>query len=627
MDFVLDRAELPNLAIGQEANALGWTTSSFGPGETWEIEAYEMCYYEEDSYEDQPSNRSKLYPSMYYPDPAHPGEVGGPTYRRFYGYAINGPWPDPNQFQMDVKIGNVTDRYDLSNGFSSATWEILHSATQTSLAQSFTVSSTSKLWYVFFTARPIGTWDSEYPDIYWDPFAESPYQNLPPQKYRAKIYTHTGTFGSTGIPGTLLATSKEYYVKEYQGGPQWTKVFFFEGSEAITLTPGNYFAAIEFTEGDANKYLNVYVDATSPSHPGNYASLTGSTWTANASKDLWFQLVTDDNQLFYEDGDPVYSRWQEGEGYFWRGDGMVARGETVSFSPSGATGKYGPTMYNSWGYSSGGLAPYVLTKSFSVVATSGTPAQGDTITGNSSGAQGLVVSSPYRIMAPIYQNYQRPMYANWPNVSAGYTKVLEDSDYKNTYIEVDKDSAYGLPDWYLGSSIWEDYGEVEFIVLPWDSNIREPMFYGNPPSSDRKIYYSIDSIWDQEGLDFTWYVESAGSGTIVPYVVDPDNPHTTWVDSYFFSWPSIIYPAKSVITEVGQDTQGFWFKMRPMTISDPWSGLAGNHAARNWNQTTAVAYTTLPIGRAWNYSSEDFYVTIEPWGEYKPSNDQGRLIW
>ena len=177
MDFVLDRAELPNLAIGQEANALGWTTSSFGPGETWEIEAYEMCYYEEDSYEDQPSNRSKLYPSMYYPDPAHPGEVGGPTYRRFYGYAINGPWPDPNQFQMDVKIGNVTDRYDLSNGFSSATWEILHSATQTSLAQSFTVSSTSKLWYVFFTARPIGTWDSEYPDIYWDPFAESPYQN------------------------------------------------------------------------------------------------------------------------------------------------------------------------------------------------------------------------------------------------------------------------------------------------------------------------------------------------------------------------------------------------------------------------------------------------------------------
>jgi len=634
-DFVLTDAELPNLSIGQETSAFGWVTSNFGPGETWNVEAYEMCYFDADDYSDQPSNRrTDIYPSMYYPDPSYPGSPGGPTYRRFYGHTTNGPWPDPRIREYDTKVGTLTARYDYGTGFTSGSWENLYSGSTISLAQSFSVASSSKLWFVVVAARKAGTWSTAYPDVYWDPYKCEhltwSYQNLPSnQKYRAKIYSHTGTFGSTGVPDTLLATSNEYCILVGQGGPQWTKYFFFEGSEAITLTPGNYFVAIEFTEGDAAKYLQVYVDATSPSHSGNYASLVGSTWTPNASKDMFFQIITDDNQLWFDSGDPLYDAWQEGDGYYYKGDGFVARGETLTFSPSGATGIYGPTLYNSWSLTSGGLYPYYPLKTMYITVTSGTPAAGDTITGDITGAQVVISSggssdSPFN---PTYQDGQYPWYSNWPDIDYGNVKAIGTTDPLNTYLEFDEDDpGDGLPDYFLGSSVWENYGEIEFIVLPWDANTRRAFLYGEPPDVNEKIYYSVDSLWDSMGTNFVWYVESAGSGRI-PYIIDATNPHTTWIDSYFFSWPSIIYPAKSIITEVGEDSHGFWFKMRPMTITDPYSACPYNHAARDWNQANVVAYKNYPIGRAANYSAEDGYIIIFPKAQVDSNIYQGRIIW
>ena len=107
----------------------------------------------------------------------------------------------------------------------------------------------------------------------------------------AKIYSHSGTYGTDGVPDALLATSKVLSVADLDGTPTLTK-FIFPLAEQITLANGTkYFAVLEYLDGTSSNYVLWGRDASSPSHGGNIATYT-SSWAYDATKDGCFYVRT-----------------------------------------------------------------------------------------------------------------------------------------------------------------------------------------------------------------------------------------------------------------------------------------------------------------------------------------------
>jgi hypothetical protein len=106
------------------------------------------------------------------------------------------------------------------------------------------------------------------------------------------IYAHSGTFGS-GIPtGSILATGSGVATTGIT-----TSVaaydFTFSGANQIVLGNGtNYFFSITSTAVSAGNTLDFSLDSSSPTYPGNNATRTAGTWTAQAGKDLCFIVYT-----------------------------------------------------------------------------------------------------------------------------------------------------------------------------------------------------------------------------------------------------------------------------------------------------------------------------------------------
>jgi len=117
--------------------------------------------------------------------------------------------------------------------------------------------------------------------------------NSPTGNAVAKIYAHTGSFGTTGKPtGDALATSKAVDVSTLTGTPTLT-TFSFPSDEVITLANGTrYFAVIEYSDGDASNTVDVGHDASSPSHGGNLATYAAAAWSADATKDGCFVIAS-----------------------------------------------------------------------------------------------------------------------------------------------------------------------------------------------------------------------------------------------------------------------------------------------------------------------------------------------
>lgn len=109
----------------------------------------------------------------------------------------------------------------------------------------------------------------------------------------AKIYTHSGTFGTSSIPtGTALATSDNFDVSTLTTSFALTGLKF-TGSNTITLTnTTKYVVSIEYSGGDASNNIQVGYDGSSPTHGGNYSSETGTTWTAQSGRDTCFYVYT-----------------------------------------------------------------------------------------------------------------------------------------------------------------------------------------------------------------------------------------------------------------------------------------------------------------------------------------------
>ncbi len=112
----------------------------------------------------------------------------------------------------------------------------------------------------------------------------------------AKIYAHSGSFGTTGIPtGAALATSDTILASANLTTSFALKDFTFSGANQIRLANGtNYVIALQYSGGSSIARVNVGKDSSSPSHNGNKSTLTGTTWTAVAGEDAIFYVFVSD---------------------------------------------------------------------------------------------------------------------------------------------------------------------------------------------------------------------------------------------------------------------------------------------------------------------------------------------
>lgn len=107
----------------------------------------------------------------------------------------------------------------------------------------------------------------------------------------AKLYAHTGTYGSSGIPtGSALATSDALSVSGLpEAGSVTDKTFTF--STPYTLEPNTYyFVVVNYTGGSSENVIYVYFNPSSPTHDGNNAYLIESSWSYRADRDCYFKV-------------------------------------------------------------------------------------------------------------------------------------------------------------------------------------------------------------------------------------------------------------------------------------------------------------------------------------------------
>ncbi len=108
-------------------------------------------------------------------------------------------------------------------------------------------------------------------------------EGSPPGNIVAKLYAHTGTFGSTGVPtGSALATSDAVSASSL-GTSSSLITFSFSGANRITLDAStNYVILLEYSSGNASNLVNVRICTGTHTDAGNRVySSNGTSWTYN----------------------------------------------------------------------------------------------------------------------------------------------------------------------------------------------------------------------------------------------------------------------------------------------------------------------------------------------------------
>ncbi len=106
----------------------------------------------------------------------------------------------------------------------------------------------------------------------------------------ARIYAHSGVFGTSSIPtGPILAESETIDIADLS-----TLAFVdFEFEDEFTLVnTTKYVWALEKSTGGVSDNIQIGTDTSSPSHGGNFATLATPTWTAVSGTDAIFFAYT-----------------------------------------------------------------------------------------------------------------------------------------------------------------------------------------------------------------------------------------------------------------------------------------------------------------------------------------------
>lgn len=104
----------------------------------------------------------------------------------------------------------------------------------------------------------------------------------------AVIYNATGTHGTNAKPtGSPIATS-DLVDASTVGGTMSLMSFNF--SNRIQLDSGSTYIVMLHHDGDVTHRIFIGVDATSPTHGGNYSYGNGTTWTSGTTSDIIFYV-------------------------------------------------------------------------------------------------------------------------------------------------------------------------------------------------------------------------------------------------------------------------------------------------------------------------------------------------
>jgi hypothetical protein len=166
-------------------------------------------------------------------------------------------------YNVNTGTTTATDSYSQTN--QDSTQFLYKGVGFQGLSQSFTAGSDCYVPKVAFYIRRTGS---------------------PPGTVTANIYSHSGTYGTSSIPGSLMATSIPIDTTTLTSS---LTLVDFTFNTPVKLTNGTkYVVSIEYNGGNASNSLEVGVDASSPSHGGNEGRLFTNAWSALSSEDVCF---------------------------------------------------------------------------------------------------------------------------------------------------------------------------------------------------------------------------------------------------------------------------------------------------------------------------------------------------
>lgn len=108
----------------------------------------------------------------------------------------------------------------------------------------------------------------------------------------AKIYAHSGTFGTSSVPtGSALAVSDAIDASTLPSSEDYIE-FIFSGANKITLTnTTKYVLVINYTGGDSSNYVRL-TESLTTGHAGNFCYYAGM-WFYDSGQDLVFYVYKD----------------------------------------------------------------------------------------------------------------------------------------------------------------------------------------------------------------------------------------------------------------------------------------------------------------------------------------------
>lgn len=120
----------------------------------------------------------------------------------------------------------------------------------------------------------------------------------PTGNLNAKLYAHSGTFGTSSIPtGAVLQTSVNVDVATLTATyVEYEIAFPITAATTLLAVSTNYCIAFEHAVINGSNYVQVQGLATTGTHAGNRAQLVGVTWTATGVDDLYFKVYTSPKQ-------------------------------------------------------------------------------------------------------------------------------------------------------------------------------------------------------------------------------------------------------------------------------------------------------------------------------------------
>lgn len=106
----------------------------------------------------------------------------------------------------------------------------------------------------------------------------------------AKLYSHSGTYGTSSLPNALLATSDPIDVETLSNAFLTEQIFTFSGAAQVDLTAStNYCIVFTYAGGDSSNYVRFGYEANDV-HGGNHFY----NGTAYATADAYFYVYGDD---------------------------------------------------------------------------------------------------------------------------------------------------------------------------------------------------------------------------------------------------------------------------------------------------------------------------------------------